>query len=163
VEGGLRYRGYPVTELAERASFEEVAYLLLHGDLPIARQLADFQKRVAAARQIPEALRNLLKAIPRDTVPMAALRSAPSVLSLFHPKTTHRPRGAKVRKAGRLWGYHPVAVADQHRNTKGLPLVPPRADLSNAANFLYMVRGQEPSTADLKAFDVSLILYAEHE
>jgi citrate synthase len=163
VEGGLRYRGYPVTELAERASFEEVAYLLLNGDLPIARQLADFQKRVAAARQIPEALRNLLKAIPRDTVAMDALRSAVSVLAHFDPDATDNSHAANVRKAERLLGQIPVAVADQHRISKGLPLVPPRADLSNAANFLYMVRGQEPSTADLKAFDVSLILYAEHE
>src|SRR5437764_13882599 len=75
VEGGLRYRGYPVTELAEKASFEEVAYLLLHGELPTRKHLQDFEKRVAAARQIPEPLRNLLKALPPATVPMDALRS----------------------------------------------------------------------------------------
>src|SRR5438128_12041089 len=86
VEGGLRYRGYPVTELAEKASFEEVAYLLLHEELPNARQLADFQKRVAAARQIPEPLRNLLRALPRETIPMDALRSAVSVLAHFDPE-----------------------------------------------------------------------------
>src|SRR5262249_32231865 len=107
--------------------------------------------------------RNLLKAIPRDTVPMDALRSAVSVLAHFDPDATDNSHAANVRKAERLLGQIPVAVADQHRISKGLPLVPPRADLSNAANFLYMVRGQEPSTADLKAFDVSLILYAEHE
>src|SRR5260370_30791444 len=78
VEGGLRYRGYPVTELAERTQFDEVAYLLLHNELPTAPQLADFQKRVAAARQIPVALTSLLKAIPPTTATMDALRSSVS-------------------------------------------------------------------------------------
>src|SRR5437899_9504401 len=75
VEGGLRYRGYPVTELAEKATFDEVAYLLLHGELPNVGQLGAFQKRVAGARQIPEALRNLLKALPKETPPMDVLRT----------------------------------------------------------------------------------------
>src|SRR3954468_10832940 len=78
IVGGLSYRGYPVTELAEHASFDEVAYLLLHGDLPTAAQLADFQKRLAAERKLPEPLLTLLKGLPRDTVPMDALRSAVS-------------------------------------------------------------------------------------
>src|SRR4029077_10415618 len=76
IEGGLRYRGYPVTELAEMATFDEVAYLLLHGDLPNKRELGEFQKRVSAARQIPQPLRDLLKALPPATLPMDALRSA---------------------------------------------------------------------------------------
>src|SRR5271155_5327171 len=80
VEGGLRYRGYPVTKLCERSNFDEVAYLLLHGDLPKKAELAGFQQRVAAARSIPDALRSLLKALPKDTVPMDALRTAVSVL-----------------------------------------------------------------------------------
>jgi citrate synthase len=163
VEGGLRYRGYPVTELAEKASFEEVAYLLLYGDLPAARPLTDFQKRVAAARQIPEPLRGLLKAIPRDTVPMDALRSAVSVLAHFDSETSDSSHAANVRKAERLLGQIPIAIADQYRFSKGLPLVPPRADLSHAGNFLYMIRGSEASSADTRALDVSLILYAEHE
>src|SRR5437764_7194543 len=75
VTGGLRYRGYPVTELAEHATFDEVAYLLLHGELPDRQQLAEFQKRAAAARSVPQPLRDLLRALPRDTVPMDALRS----------------------------------------------------------------------------------------
>ena len=91
VEGGLRYRGYPVTELAEKATFEEVAHLLLHGELPNTDQLQAFQKRVAAARQIPESLRNLLRSIPADTVPMDALRSAVSVLAHFDPETADCP------------------------------------------------------------------------
>src|SRR5713101_3898933 len=86
VEGGLRYRGYPVTELAEKTGFDEVAYLLLHGELPTAKQLADFQKRVAAARQIPEPLRNLLKVVPPAAAPMDVLRSSVSVLAHFDPE-----------------------------------------------------------------------------
>src|SRR5436305_1086142 len=76
VTEGLRYRGYPVTELAEKATFEEVAYLLLYGDLPAAAPLGEFRKRLVAARQIPDALRALLRALPRDVSPMDAVRSA---------------------------------------------------------------------------------------
>jgi len=163
VEGGLRYRGYPVTELAEKAGFEEVAYLLLYGDLPGAKQLADFQKRLAAARRIPEPLGDLLRALPRDTVPMDALRTSVSILAHFDPETRDNSHDANVRKAERLLGQIPVAVADQYRISKGLPIVPPQPELSHAANFLTMIRGREPSPADTRAFDVSLILYAEHE
>jgi citrate synthase len=163
VEGGLRYRGYPVTELAEKTGFEEVAYLLLHGELPTAKQLGDFQKRVAAARQIPEPLRNLLKAIPATTPTMDALRSAVSVLAHFDPEVADNSHDANIRKAERLLGQIPVAIADQYRLSKGLPLVAARADLSHAANFLYMLRGKEPHADETRALDVSLILYAEHE
>src|SRR5881409_828424 len=83
VEGGLHYRGYPVTELAEHATFDEVAYLLLHGELPKRAELEAFQKRLAAARTLPEPLRALLKALPRQTAPMDALRSAVSVLAHY--------------------------------------------------------------------------------
>src|SRR5438552_16563109 len=81
VTGGLRYRGYPVTELAEKATFDEVAFLLLHGELPTTTQLADFHKRVAAARQLPEAIRTLLKALPPATIPMYPTRTSVSVLA----------------------------------------------------------------------------------
>src|SRR3954468_14447077 len=75
ITGGLRYRGYPVTELAEKCSFEEVAYLLLHGELPTSPQLAEFQQRLTDARHLPEPLLALLKSLPADTSPMDALRS----------------------------------------------------------------------------------------
>src|SRR5258707_1873243 len=110
VEGGLRYRGYPVTELAERTQFDEVAYLLLHNELPTAPQLADFQKRVAAARQIPVALTSLLKAIPPTTATMDALRSSVSVLAHFDPDAADSSHAANVRKAERLLGQIPVAI-----------------------------------------------------
>jgi 2-methylcitrate synthase/citrate synthase II len=163
VEGGLRYRSYPVTELCQRSNFDEVAYLLLHGELPNKGELAGFQKRVAAARAIPEALRALLKTLPKDTVPMDALRTAVSVLSHYDPDVNDSSRAANLRKAERLLGQIPVAVAEQYRYAKGLPAVPARADLGHAANFLYMLSGNVPGAAQTKAFDVSLILYAEHE
>jgi 2-methylcitrate synthase/citrate synthase II len=163
VEGGLRYRGYPVTELCELSSFDEVAYLLLYGELPNQRELTAFQERVAAARKIPDSLRTLLKSLPKNTAPMDALRTAVSILAHYDPDVDDSSRSANLRKAERLLGQIPVAIAEQYRFAKGLPSVAPRADLGHAANFLYMLRGTAPSADDTRAFDVSLILYAEHE
>jgi citrate synthase len=163
VEGGLSYRGYLVTDLASHATFEEVAYLLLHGDLPNTTQLAAFQQRLAAARVLPAALRDLLGALPPATPSMDALRSAVSVLAHFDPETAVSSHEANVRKAERLLGEIPVAIAYQYRLSRGLPVVPPRADLPHTANFLYMLNGKEPPADHAHAFDVSLILYAEHE
>jgi citrate synthase len=163
VTGGLRYRGYPIEELAEKATFDEVAYLLLHGELPTARQFAGFQERLDASRQLPAALHNLFPALPRTTPPMDALRSAVSVLAHFDPDTPDNSHDANLRKAERLLAQIPVAITAHDRTRRGLPFVPPRPGLSTAANFLYMLRGTEPKPDDVKALDVSLILYAEHE
>jgi citrate synthase len=163
IEGGLRYRGYPVTELAEHCSFDEVAYLLLYGELPKKSELAGFQERVAASRKLPDSLRTLLRSLPKDAVPMDTLRSAVSVLAHYDPDVNDNSRMANLRKSERLLGQIPVAIAEQYRAAKGQPAVPPRNDLGHAANFLHMLRGSLPSAGDIKAFDVSLILYAEHE
>src|SRR5207244_7973987 len=111
VTGGLRYRGYPVTELAESATFDEVAYLLLYGELPKKQELADFQKRVAAARQIPSCLRELFKALPKSVPPMDVLRTAVSILGHFDPESQDNSPAANLRKTERLLGQIPVAVA----------------------------------------------------
>jgi citrate synthase len=161
--GGLRYRGYPVTELAEMATFDEVAYLLLHGELPTGEQLAAFHQRVAAAATLPPALVQLLKALPPETNGMDALRTCVSVLAHFDPDTGDNAHAANVRKAERLVAQIPVALAAKYRIRKGLEAVPSRLANSLAANLLYMIRGQEPGAADIRAFDASLILYAEHE
>ncbi len=163
VTGGLRYRGYPIGELAEKTSFDEVAFLLLHGALPTARQLDEFKNRLAAARRLPAPLRELLKAIPKTTLPMDALRTAVSILAHFDPEAQDGGHDANLHKAERLLAQIPLAVAEQFRYAKGLPPVSPRPDLAHAANFLYMLTGKEPRLDDAKAFDVSLILYAEHE
>jgi citrate synthase len=163
VEGGLRYRGYPVTELSEKCTFDEVAYLLLHGELPTTGQLRDSTKRVSAARQIPAALTELFRAIPASAPSMDVLRTAVSVLSHFDPETADNSHAVNLRKAERLLGQIPVAIAQFYNIGRQAPIVAPRADLGHAANFLYMLRGKEPAAADVRAFDVSLILYAEHE
>jgi 2-methylcitrate synthase/citrate synthase II len=163
VAGGLRYRGYPVTELAEKATFDEIAYLLLHGELPTVAQLADFQNRIAPARCLPGPLINLLGAIPLGTAPMDVLRSAVSILAHFDVDAADSSRPANLRKAERLLGQIPVAIAVHHRLSTQQQPIAARQDLGHAANFLYMLRGKEPSAADARALDVSLILYAEHE
>src|SRR6516164_631497 len=163
IQDGLRYRGYPVGELVDKATFDEVAYLLLYGDLPKAGELKTFRARLSAARSVPEPLRALLRALPKQTPGMDALRSSISVLAHFDPDTADLSQPANLRKAERLLGQIPVAVAEQYRLSKGQQPVPPRADLGHSANFLYMVRGKEPSAEETRAFDLSLILYAEHE
>jgi 2-methylcitrate synthase/citrate synthase II len=163
VVDGLRYRGYSVIELAKNSSFDEVAFLLLHGDLPSAKQLADFQRRLAAARQVPQPLQPLLAALPRGTSSMDAVRTSVSVLAHFDPDTENSSRDANLRKAERLLGQIPVAVAMHHRLSKGLPPIEPDPALGHAANFLWMLRGEKPAEGVVRALDVSLILYAEHE
>ena len=163
VEGGLRYRGYPVTELSEHCSFDEVAVLMLHGELPTTKQLADFQSRVAAARKIPECLRPLFAALPKNVTPMDALRTAVSVLAHFDADVEDNLPAANMRKAERLYAQIPLAIADQYHIARGRAPIAPRSDLGMAAHFLYLLRGKEASPTEVKAFDVSLILYAEHE
>jgi len=163
VAGGLRYRGYPVPDLAEKCSFDEVAHLLLHGELPTRPQLAEFQKRVAAVRKLPQPLSDLLKAVPQSAPPMDVLRSGVSILAHYDADAQDNSRAANLRKAERLLGQIPIVIAEHFRLSKGLPVVAPRGDLGHAANFLFMLFGKEASPADVKAFDVSLILYAEHE
>lgn len=163
VEGGLRYRGYPVPELAEKATFDEVAYLLLYGELPTAAELKAFQARVAMARRLPEAVKQLFHSLPKWASPLDALRTVVSALAHFDQDMADNSHEATVRKAERLLAQMPVAVADQYRVAKGLQPVMARQELSHSANFLYMIRGTEPSAEEVKALDVSMILYAEHE
>jgi 2-methylcitrate synthase/citrate synthase II len=163
VTGGLRYRGYAVTELAEKATFEEVAFLLLHGDLPNKKALADFQQRIAGSAALPAALHGLFEQLPKSAAPMDVLRTVVSVLAMYDPEVSDNSHEANVRKAERLLGQIPVAVTESFRVSHGQKPVPARADLPLAANFLYMLRGTPPDALQSRAMDVSLILYAEHE
>src|SRR5437763_1801096 len=163
IEGGLRYRGYPVGELVENASFDEVAFLLLHGDLPNRYQLASFHRRLAAARSLPHPLLDLLRVLPPAFYPMDVVRTAVSVLAHYDPETEDSSHEANLRKAERLVAQIPLAVAARHRLGRGQEPVPARADLGHAANFLYVLRGSEARPEDVRAVDVSLILYADHE
>jgi 2-methylcitrate synthase/citrate synthase II len=163
ITDGLSYRGYPVPELAEKTTFDEVAYLLLHSDLPTNKQLADFRSRVTAAQILPDALIALFKALSRDTPPMDVLRTAVSVLAHYDPETQDLSSVASLRKAERLLGQIPVAVAAHWRMAHGMQPIPARPGLGHAASFLYLLRGKEASPDAVRALDVSLILYAEHE
>jgi citrate synthase len=163
IEDGLRYRGYPVGELVEHASFDEVAYLLLHGDLPNRLQLAGFQRCLAAARWLPHPLLSLLRVLPPAVHPMDVVRTSVSVLAHYDPETPDSSREANLRKAERLVAQVPVAVAAHYRLSRGMEVVHARADLGDAANFLYMLRGRETAPDAARALDVALIVYAEHE
>ncbi len=164
-DGGLEYRGYSIEELAESVGYLDVAYLLLHGDLPTAGQLEAFASRIAAARSLPEPLETLLRSVPPTAHPMDVLRTSVSVLAHFDAEVNAPPtdHAANVRKAERLIGQMATAVAYRERIERGLPLIAPRPDLDHSANFLHMVTGEVPSETKRKAFDVSLVLYAEHE
>jgi 2-methylcitrate synthase/citrate synthase II len=163
--GGLEYRGYPIEDLAGHVSYEETAFLLLHGDLPTRAQLREFDARLRASRSIPDPLIELFKRIPRDVHPMDVLRSSVSVLAHFDPDVNAQPtdHAANVRKAERMVAQMATAVAFRQRIASGLPIVPPRDDLDHAANFLNMVNGKVPSPAMRDAFDISMVLYTEHE
>src|SRR5262249_31814562 len=163
IEGGLRYRGYPVGELVENASFDEVAFLLLHGDLPNRFQLASFQRRLAAARSLPHPLLDLLRVLPPAVHPMDVVRTAVSVLAHYDPETEDGSHEANLRKAERLVAQIPVAVAAHYRLRRGMEAVPARRGLGKPRNFLWMLRGEEARPDSVRALDVSLILYAEHE
>ncbi|HZW29565.1 MAG TPA: citrate/2-methylcitrate synthase, partial [Isosphaeraceae bacterium] len=163
--GGLEYRGYRIEDLAGHVSYEQTAFLLLHGELPNRQQLREFDARLRQARPIPEALVELYQRIPKSIHPMDVLRSSVSVLAHFDPDANAAPtdHAANVRKAERMIAQMATAVAARRRISQGLPLVAPRADLDHAANFLYMVHDKVPSEAMRAAFDLSLVLYTEHE
>ncbi len=164
-DGGLEYRGYAIEDLAASTSYEETAYLLLHGDLPGAAQLREFHARLVAARSLPEPLVDLFRKLPAHVHPMDVLRTSASVLAHFDPDTDADPtdHAANVRKAERLVAQLATAVAYRERITRGQELIPPRDDLDHSANFLNMINGRVPSETMRRAFDLSLVLYTEHE
>lgn len=163
IEGGLSYRGYAVGDLVEHCNFDQVAYLLLYGELPNAKQLTQFQNEIAAARRLPPPLKTLYAALPKWTPPLDALRTAISILAHYDPDLAENTEEANIRKAIRLLAQIPVAIADHYHFSKGSNPHPARQDLGHSANFLFMLRGKDATPEEIKAFDVSLILYAEHE
>ena len=163
--GGLEYRGYRIEDLAGHVSYEETAFLLLHGDLPTSSQLSEFDARLRKSRAIPEPLITLYRQIPRNVHPMDVLRSSVSVLAHFDPDNNAPPtdHAANVRKSERLVAQMATAVAFRERLANGLPVIEPRGDLDHAANFLNMVNAKVPSPTMREAFDLSMVLYTEHE
>jgi len=161
-QGVLMYRGYDIVDLAEHATYEEVAYLLLEGDLPDATQLSSFRDELAQ-RRLPPAVQALIDGNARDASPMEMLRTAVSLLSFSDRAEAAIDRDAERRKAAELVAKLPTIVARHHRLRQGLDPIPPDPSLSYAENFLTMLQGEQPSEQQARAFDVAMILHAEHE
>jgi citrate synthase len=161
--GRLAYRGYDIADLARQATFEQVVYLLLHGELPKPAQLDAFVVALTAARAIPAELIQAFRLMPKDTDPNRPLQAAIAILGMFDPDANDNSHAANVRKAARLTSQIATAICAHHRVRQGQDPVVPAAGLSHAANFLYMLTGERPGAAAVKAFDASLTLYAEHE
>jgi 2-methylcitrate synthase/citrate synthase II len=163
ITGGLEYRGYSVEQLADQATFEETAYLLLHGELPSGAELASFRERLAAQKELPEPVVDLLRKLPASAAMMDVMRSGASLLAHWDPDAGDDSREANLRKAERLLAQLPMILAAAARLRDGKEPVPPQAGLSLAANQLYMLTRVEPTPEHERAMDISLILYAEHE
>ena len=158
----LTYRGYPVQELTRRCGFEEVAYLLWHGELPTAAQLSAQHRAERAQRALDPLIAATLRGLPVTAHPMDTLRTAVSLLGAADPAEDDNSAEARAAKALRLFAVLPTIVAGDQRRRHGLGAVPPRDDLGFAANFLHMTFGKVPEPEIVAAFETSLILYAEH-
>lgn len=160
--GRLIYRGYCIHELAQHSNFEEVCYLLLKGDLPSAFQLEEFSSELAQYRRLPDGVLAFLKSLPRDMLPMSALRSAVSVAGLYDPHAEETSPAANSQTALKLIGMMSTLVAAIHRLRQGKEPLEPKADLSHSGNFMYLLNGRVPTADETRAMDLILILHAEH-
>lgn len=164
----LLYRGYPVQELAATQPFEAVAYLLWHGELPSADQLAELQAVERANRALPADIRSFIDAMPTSAHPMDEARTVVSLLGAFETAGIANVLDAagtpaeNLDRSIRLFAILPAVVAYGQRRRRGEELVEPREDLGYAANFLWMTFGEEPDEAVVDAFNRSMVLYAEH-
>ncbi|MBC7659955.1 MAG: bifunctional 2-methylcitrate synthase/citrate synthase [Chitinophagaceae bacterium] len=158
----LIYRGYPVQELAENCTFEEVAYLLYHGELPNAKQLDTFKAKERSYRPASPTLLKIIEALPKACHPMDAIRTGVSVMGCEDTRIWDASPDVNLDKAMQLLARIPTLVAADYRFKKGLKPIEPKVDLSIAENFFHMCFGKIPSKEIVRAFDVSLILYAEH-
>lgn len=158
----LQYRGIDVHDLAEQGSYEETAYLLINGRLPNRAELSEFNALLGAEREVPEAVYTALRALPKDTHPMDAIRAAYAVLAPFDPDYTKNDKEANVRKAIRIVAKAGTMVANGERIRRGLEPIKPDPSLRTAANFLYVLNGVKPDDYTEKVMDASLTLYAEH-
>jgi len=158
----LLYRGYPVQELAARCSFEEVAYLLWNGELPTQEELAEFTARERTGRALDPVVKQVIDALPTTAHPMDVCRTAASVMGARHELAEDSSRDANMAKATDLFAAMPAVVAYDQRRRRGQEPVEPRDDLGYSANFLWMTFGEEAVAEVVEAFNVSMILYAEH-
>jgi citrate synthase len=160
--GKLIYRGYLVKDLADRATFEEVAYLLLYESLPDPQELAEFKQRLAAERTLPDSVIGALRACPPEALPMDILQAGTALLACEDPEIAKQSKDVSERQAIRLIAKFPTLMAAWDRIRKSRDPVAPKADLDHAANFLYMLSGNVPAEDMGHFMDVALVLHAEH-
>ena len=160
---GLMYRGYDIHQVAQQASFEEVAYLLLNGELPDVKQLAQFRKQIAAERELPAPVIEMLRLMPRSTHPMDMLRTGVSMLSAFDSELSDNSHAANIRKSIRLIARVSTLITDGWRISHGDEPLPDKPDMTHAGNFFYKLTGAAPQTWQIRMLDTILVLYADHE
>ena len=159
----LSFRGFDIKDIAQALTFEEATYLLWNDRLPGADELSAFSTELAGRRSVPDALIDILRGMPASAHPMAALRTVVSWLGAMDAQADDNGAADNQRKAMALTAQMPTIVAAQARLQQGQVPVAPRADLSHAANYCYMLTGEAPDDTTTRAFDTMLILYAEHE
>jgi len=162
-KGILAYRGYNIHELATNSTFEETCYLLWFGRLPKQAELDDISRKLSSSRAIPQAVVDAIRVMPKKALPMEVLRTAVSLLSMYDSEAEDMSPEANLRKAIRLTAQTATIVTAFHRIRGGNEPVAPRADLSCAANFAYMLNGAPANDTMVKALDIALILHADHE
>ena len=160
--GRLTYRGYDIDDLAPHATFEEVVHLLLYGRLPNRLELETLRRQLGTRRSLPEPLISAMQNVPKSAWPMDVLRTIVSGLGLFSPVNAHGEHLSDVHTAIELVAKMPTIVAAWDRIRRGLEPVDPRADLSQAANFLYMRSGKVPHAIEAGALDRYFVLLADH-
>ena len=158
----LTYRGYAAQDLCAKCKFEEVAYLILNGELPDNKQLKSFEKIERRERKLSKSLLDSIKNFPKKSHPMDVARTAVSIMGLEDKETKDNSPKANMRKVMRIFAKTPTALAAFYRLRKGKKIISPKSNLSFSENFFYMCFGKVPNKEIVKAFDVSLILYAEH-
>ena len=158
----LTYRGYTVQELCDKCDFEEVAYLVLNGELPNKNQLKKFIKQERSERKLSKQILNDIKKMPKNAHPMDVIRTCVSLMALEDKDTKDNSPKANMRKAMRIFAKTPTAVAAYFRVRKGKSIISPSKNLSFSENFFKMMFNKVPDKEIVRAFDISLILYAEH-
>ena len=160
-KGELSYRGYSIHDLATHSTFEEVAYLLIHGELPNQKELNPFEDNLKAARELPSAVYDVIHAA-KDGHPMDVLRTAVSALAALEPTSQKVDQKGFLENGIRLMSQVPMIIAAHHNIRNGRAPVAPDADLTHAANWLWMLKGEKPSQDTARLADVDFILHAEH-
>jgi citrate synthase len=159
----LEYRGIPVDVMAKESCYEETCYLLLNGELPTQKQLAEFDHTLRQLRGVHFRLKDMIKCFPASGHPMEALQATISALGMFYPHRDVKDAAANAHATARIIAAMPTLVAAFARVRRGEEIIDPRSDLDHAGNFYYMLLGKEPTAAIRKVLDACLVLHAEHE